>query len=482
MEGPLALEPLFPDRASGEDLSVQLTRRLREAIQSGTLPAGTALLGSRQLAKRLGLGRNTVALAYEQLTAEGYLNARVGSGTVVAAAGRPAATPRAAIERVAPPPARRAGSLRASFAISTGEGPLRPGMPDLTKFPHGAWERSARKAVTAYRAELGYGRAAGLPALQSAIASHIRQFRGITALPRQIVVVEGAQAALHLIASVLARPDERIVVEDPCYALARAVFEHHDLRLAPVPVDDDGLCVEALPPDARLAFATPTHQFPLGGTLPVARRHALLRWAAHRNAYVIEDDYDSEFTSKTQPLPPLQCLDGQERVVYVGSFSKTLAPAIRVGYVVAPPHLVEAFTVARAVAGLGIGIGLQATLADFIAQGHFSRHIRRANAAYERRRAILIDALQPLLRAGFRLGPALTGLHLALHAAPGFDDVGFARSIEGQRLVALSALCVRRDDCRGVLLGFTNGSDDEIATAARQLVQAATRRTKQDDS
>lgn len=472
MGEPLSLEPLFPDRRSGEQLCVQLTRRLREAIESGAFPVGTRLLGTRQLAKRLGLGRNTVALAFEQLTAEGYLATRTGSGTVVAAAGRASAPARPSVKHEQPESARRTAALRARFTTSAGGGPLRPGMPDLAAFPHAAWERCARKALDAYRGDLGYSRASGLSALQDAIALHVRQFRGVTANAKQIVVVEGAQAALHLIASVLARAGDRVIVEDPCYALARAAFETHDLSLVPVPVDADGLCVDAIPCAARLAYVTPTHQYPLGGALPVARRTVLLRWADECGGYIVEDDYDSEFTSKAQPLPPLQCLDREERVVYVGSFSKTLAPGIRVGYIIAPPHLVDAFTVARAVAGLGIGIHLQATLADFVAHGHFARHIRRANAIYDRRRTILVDALQPALRAGFRLGPSLTGLHVALSAKPGFDDVAAASTVRGQRLVALSALCIRRRDCRGFLLGFTNGSDEEIAAAAGAVVKA----------
>jgi GntR family transcriptional regulator/MocR family aminotransferase len=472
MEEPLSLEPLFPDRASGEQLFLQLTRRLRQAIESGAFPIGARLLGTRQLAKRLGLGRNTVALAFEQLTAEGYLATRTGSGTVVAAAGRASAPARRSVKYVQPEPARRTAALRARFATSTGAGPLRPGMPDLAAFPHAAWERCARKALDVYRGDLGYSRASGLPSLQNAIASHLRQFRGVTAHAKQIVVVEGAQAALHLVASVLARAGDRVVVEDPCYALARAAFETRDLSLVPVPVDADGLCVDALPGDAHLAYVTPTHQYPLGGALPVARRTVLLQWAAECGGYIVEDDYDSEFTSKTQPLPPLQCLDREERVVYLGSFSKTLAPGIRVGYIVAPPHLVDAFTVARAVTGLGIGIHLQATLADFVARGHFARHIRRANAVYDRRRTILVDALQPALRAGFRLGPSLTGLHIALSAKPGFDDVAVASSVHGQRLVALSALSIRRRDCCGFLLGFTNGRDEEIDAAARDVIMA----------
>ncbi len=471
MEEPLYLEPLFPDRAAGEHLVVQFTRRLRQSIETGTLPLGTRLLGTRQLAKRLGLGRNTVALAFEQLVAEGYLESRTGSGTYVAAAAQKPVVQRRTRRHAQPVRAQRAQALRAYIEMSAGSGPLRPGMPDLEMFPKHAWARCARKALSVYEGDLGYARAAGLRSLQDAIAGHLRQFRGVSVRPEQIVVVEGAQAALHLIASVVARAGDPIVLEDPCYALARAAFEAYDLRLRPIPVDDEGLRVDSLPSDARLAFVTPTHQYPLGGALTIARRNLLLQWAVEREAYVIEDDYDSEFTSMTRPLPPLQCLDRDERVLYVGSFSKTLAPAVRVGYVVAPPHLSKAFTVARAVDGLGVGIHLQATLAEFIAQGHFARHIRRANAAYDRRRAILMEALRPALPLGFRLGPALTGLHLAFHAKRGFDDLAMARAVPGRRFVALSPLCIRRRDCHGFLLGFTNGSDNDIAAAAASLMR-----------
>jgi GntR family transcriptional regulator / MocR family aminotransferase len=469
MEEPLYLEPLFPDRADGEHLVVKLTRSLRQAIETGVLPLGTRLLGTRQLARRLGLGRNTVALAFEQLVAEGYLESRTGSGTFVAAAAQKPVEHGRMRCYAQPARAQHTDVLRAYIEMSTGSGPLRPGMPDLAMFPKHAWARCARKALSVYDGDLGYARAAGLRSLQDAIAGHLRQFRGVSVRPEQVIVVEGAQAALHLIASVLARAGDAIVLEDPCYALARAAFEAYDLRFRPVPVDDEGLRVDALPSDARLAFVTPTHQYPLGGALTIARRNALLQWAVEHDAYVIEDDYDSEFTSKMRPLPPLQCLDRAERVVYVGSFSKTLAPAVRVGYVVAPPHLSKAFTVARAVGGLGVGIHLQATLAEFIARGHFARHIRRANVAYDRRRAILMEALRPAQPLGFRLGPALTGLHVAFHARRGFDDIGMAQAIPGQRLVALSRLCIRRRDCHGFLLGFTYGSDDDIAAAATAL-------------
>jgi GntR family transcriptional regulator / MocR family aminotransferase len=470
MKEPLSLEPLFPDRASGENLAVQLARRLRDAIEHGTIRGGTRLLGSRHLAKRLGLGRNTVMLAFEQLIAEGYLDARSGAGTFVAAvaAKLPA---RRKVEAFRSPPARlgKTASLRAYFAAATGTGPLRPGMPDLSRFPTVAWKRCAREALVAYDRELGYGVASGLPPLQEAIATHVRQFRGVAVRREQVIVVEGAQAAVHLAALVLSSPGRSVVIEDPCYALARAAFELNGLKVHAVPVDSQGIDPGRLPHKACLAFVTPTHQFPLGGTLPVARRLELLSWAKKVDAYVLEDDYDSEFTTRTQPLPALQSLDSDERVLYIGSFSKTLAPAVRLGYLIVPPHLASAFRGARASSSLGVSLHAQATVADFINRGHFARHIRRMNAIYERRREILVATLRPRLRKPFRLGPAQTGLHVALIGDRAFEDTHLASMPDGQRLVSLSELCVKRRDCRGFLLGFANGSDVQVERAAAEV-------------
>ncbi|HTU82988.1 MAG TPA: PLP-dependent aminotransferase family protein [Candidatus Acidoferrales bacterium] len=468
MEEPLPLEPLFPDRSSGQPLAEQLTRRLRDAIENGALPAGTKVLGSRQLAKRLGLGRNTVALAFEQLSAEGYLESKRGSGTVVAEARfeRPRRAPISTAGR--PPQADRIASLRAHFDDATGRGALRPGMPALSMFPWKSWNRCVRHAAE-LEGNLGYGPASGLRVLREAIAQHVRQFRGIAADPEQIVVVEGAQAAMHLAAIVLARSGDTIAIEDPCYALARAAFGAAALRLHPVRVDRDGIRSGELPKQARFAFLTPTHQFPLGGTLPLVRRLEVLAWAEQRDAYVLEDDYDSEFTSRVRPLPALQSLDRNERVVYIGSFSKTLAPGLRIGYAIAPPHLASAFRTGRASTSLGTSIALQAALAQFVKTGAFARHLRRMNAAYEERRSALVHALQPLARRGFEIGPMQVGLHVALTSKQPFADRAVASSLEGQRLVALSSLCLKRSDCFGFVLGFTNGTSEEIARAAGAL-------------
>lgn len=472
MAEPLGLEPLFPDRSSGEPLGVQLVRRLREAIEVGTLAPGTKMLGTRQLAKRLGLGRNTVALAFEQLTAEGYLESRTGSGTFVASSGFERTRRRQSAAAPKPERAHHLSALRAFFDIAAGHGPLRPGMPALDMFPIAAWNRSARRALDVRDQHLGYGPASGLRSLREAIATHVRQFRGISTQPEQIVVVEGAQAAMHLASLVLARPGDTIVIEDPCYALARAAFEAHALRLHPIPVDSDGLATDALPAKARCAFVTPTHQFPLGGTLSLSRRLQLLEWANRHDAYVLEDDYDSEFTVRTRPLPALQSLDRDERVIYIGSFSKTLAPGIRTGYLIAPPHLARVFRTARASTSLGLALHSQATLAEFIAAGQFARHLRRMNAVYERRRALLAQALAPLAGHGFEIGPMQVGLHIALVAKRPLDDRALSTTSDGQRLLALSRLCVQRADCHGFALGFTNGSDTEIVNAAEYVVRS----------
>ncbi|HEY2474505.1 MAG TPA: PLP-dependent aminotransferase family protein [Candidatus Cybelea sp.] len=474
MREPL-LEPLFPDRSTGENLAVQLARRVRDAIESGAFPAGMPLLGTRQLAKRLGLGRNTVALAFEELTAQGYLDARTGAGTFVAAIGLKNRARRPQQAWPLSSRLRRTASMRAHFGASRGSGALRPGVPDLSSFPTASWKQSARRALAVYDQDLDYGPSAGLRVLQEAIATHVRQFRGVATQPEHVIVVEGAQAAMHLAAFALTSPGDRVVLEDPCYLLARAAFEANELVLQSVAADAHGIDVERLPREARLVFVTPTHQFPLGGTLPAARRVALLSWAKRCNAYVLEDDYDSEFTSKTRPLPSLQSLDRDERVLYIGSFSKTLAPAIRLGYLIVPPHLGNALRAARASMSLGASPHLQATLADYIARGHFARHIRRMNAIYERKRAILIGTLAACLQSTFRLGPAQTGLHVALIGEREFDDTQFTAPKGADRFVALSQLCVQRGDCRGLLLGFANGSEaaiEQAATALAALVNA----------
>lgn len=462
MKEPIDLEPLFPDRSSGEVLAVQLVRRLRTAIESGFFPPASRLLPSRELARRLSLSRNTVTSALDQLVAEGYLEARVGAGTFVTSTMRETRARASRRSRSLPKnPARLASVKIALDAVGSSAGPLRNGCPALASFPFRTWQRLTRKHVAAPDvASLDYGDASGLIALRAAIARHVAQFRGVVADPSRVIVVEGAQGAMQLAAFVLAQRGDRVAIEDPCYQNARAIFAANGLTLEAVAVDDDGMRTNELPKDATLAYVTPSHQFPLGGTLPLGRRAQLLEWARRVDAYVVEDDYDSEYDS--HPIPALQSLDRDERVIYVGTFSKTLAPGMRLGYLVVPEHLAESFRFARELFSLGSSAALQAALAEFIDGGHFSRHIRRTSRLYDLRRAILVDVLSRALPWGFALGPTLKGLHVAVTAPRSFDDVGFANSMaSGERVLPISQMCVKRTDRRGLLLGF--GSQDEAA-------------------
>lgn len=472
MKVPIDLEPLFPDRASTEPLEAQLVRRLRQAIATGFFPPASRLLPSRELSRRLGVSRNTMTSALDQLVSEGYLEARVGRGTFVTATltGQVRKTTRT-VSRDLPRSARMFEASRNCLeAVGDSTGPLRIGAPSLSHFPERVWQRLARKNLAELDLSLGYGDPSGLTALREAIARHIAQFRGVVADPKQIVIVEGAQGALQLVAFVLAQCGQRIAIEDPCYQNARATFEANGLELHGVPVDGDGLRPDALPLSAAFLYVTPSHQFPLGTSLSLARRHEVLRWARSCDAYVIEDDYDSEFGARATPA--LQSLDRNERVVYIGTFSKTLAPGLRLGYVVAPAHLAPTFRFARTIASLGSSSHLQATAADFISEGHFSRYVRRMTKVYESRRRRLLSVLGAELPQPFKLGPAQTGLHVCVIGPPDFEDVRFANALPaGHRVLPLSLLCVRRTDCKGLVLGFSSATEQQLEDAARMLAR-----------
>jgi GntR family transcriptional regulator/MocR family aminotransferase len=471
MKEPIDLEPLFPDRTLGESLQAQLVRRLRQAIKDGFFPSASRLLPTRELAKRLGISRNTVTSAFEQLVAEGYLEARVGSGTFVAETVHERRKRTDAPRRRVPAGAAAFEPVREQLeAIGDSRGPLRVGAPALSEFPMRVWQRLMRKNLSAIETSLDYADPSGLYALRAAIARHIAQFRGVVTDPNNITIVEGAQGALHLAAFALATCGDTVAVEDPCYQNAAATFRAHGLALRGVRVDGDGLRTSELPDRASLVYVTPSHQFPLGTSLSLTRRHELLGWARACDAYVVEDDYDSEFGSRATPA--LRSLDKDERVVYVGTFSKTLAPGLRIGYVVAPAHLARTFTFARTIASLGSSSYLQATIADFISDGHFSRHVRRMDKVYAARRRMTADVLSRALPPGFALSPRHTGLHLSITGPTDFNDVAVANSLpNGHRALPISLLCIERTDCKGLLFGFSAGTDESAADAARMLAR-----------
>ena len=465
----------FVDRASAVALHRQLATHLRDAILAGEFAGGTRLHASRALAQQLGVSRNTVTQALDQLVAEGYLETRAGAGTYVAHGLTPRARNVGTSAAAAPRLSVRARRLAAARDPDGGSEPalFRPGVPDLSLFPAAAWRRVANRWLDT-DATRGYGDPGGYRPLREAIAAHLRQTRGVTLGAGNVIVVEGTRAALALIADVLVDPGEPVAVEDPGYSAMRDAVAAAGGTLVPVGLDDNGFDVTRAPADARLAYVTPSHQYPTGVVMGLRRRLELLAWARAANAYVIEDDYDAEFRYDGAPLPALQGLD-DTRVLYVGTFSKTLAPALRVAWIVVPDALVDAFSAARAVGSGGPAFPLQAALAAFVADGHFALHVRRASAVYRDRRDALVNALERRLGDVVRVQGAATGLHLVARFAG--DDVAVSRAALAENVVAppLSGYALGAGGPSGFVLGFAAAGPVAIERAAERLERALDR-------
>jgi GntR family transcriptional regulator / MocR family aminotransferase len=397
-------------------LADKVYRELRAAIIDGRLRPGDSVPPTRELARRLSISRNTVTTAYDRLTAEGFLAGRVGAGTFVREEG------------VLPPRSRRApagGALRPralwQSLIAPPPAPAAPvdydfqlGVPDARLFPWDTWRRLvARQMRPARIRTANYALPVGHPRLREAIARHVGVARSVQAGADDIVVTSGAQQAFDLIGRVLLDPGACVAVEDPGHPPAGQLFRSLGARVVPVPVDGEGLVVDALPADARLVFVTPSHQCPLGMPMSLARRVALLAWAEAHGAAVVEDDYDSEFRYGGRPLEPLQSLDRAGRVLYVGSFSKVLLPTLRLGFVVAPASLVAGLRTARLVSDWHGPLETQLALAEFMEQGLLARHVRRVRRVYEKRRARLLEALDRHLAAELEVVPSSAGLHVS---------------------------------------------------------------------
>jgi GntR family transcriptional regulator/MocR family aminotransferase len=425
---PLFMKLVIPLSRRGEPLFRQVYAGLRQAILAGTFRAGERLPSTRELADELGISRTVVLLAYDQLVAEGFAAGRGGSGTYVSAglsgggfvAGRPINVKRAAklhLSRYGSTadalgssvdfPGRRSVPLRYDFAYG--------GRGDVETFPYQLWRRillrHARKAPVR---QLDYGAAGGSLALREAISVHLRRSRAVICDAWQVIVVNGSQQALDLIARVLIERGDPVAVEDPQYQGTREVLRAAGARLQPVPVDRDGLRPDALPNNARVAFVTPSHQFPTGAILPLARRVALLDWARRKAAIVVEDDYDGEFHYEGQPLESLQGLDSEGRVIYVGTFSRTIFSALRIGYLIAPKSLVAAFTAAKWLCDRHTATLEQETLAEFISTGMYERHLRRIRRRNTAHRAALLDAIREYLSGRVEVGGDGAGTHVVL--------------------------------------------------------------------
>jgi GntR family transcriptional regulator / MocR family aminotransferase len=440
------------------DLSGEIYRQLRGAIVEGRLRRGDVLPPTRELAGRLSVARTTVNVAYDRLIAEGFATTRLGSGTYVA-------------HRVSRPSQHRASHkavLRSqpiwglvplpTHLLQPAQFDFRAGRPDENLFPHKTWQRVLARESRAIVGHAACGHPAGHQDLREAIAHHIATSRGLRLDVDDVIVTSGAQQAIDLIARVLAAPGDRVAVEDPGYSPPRRLFEALGLGVHGVPVDDEGIVVDAIPSDIRLVYVSPSHQFPLGMSMSLDRRLALLDWASRTGAAIIEDDYDSEFRFTGRPLEPLHVLDTDCRVIYVGSFSKTMLPTLRLGFVVAPQSLRAALISAKFLADWCSPLATQAALARFIGDGKFAQHVRRMRTTYAARHRLIVETLGRTFADELCVVPSCVGLHVAALARNAsverIELVSQRASNAGVACTPLSMYAVGERRLAGLLLGY----------------------------
>jgi GntR family transcriptional regulator/MocR family aminotransferase len=472
---------LAVDRASPRPLYRQIYEGYRDAIVDRRLRAGQRLPSTRSLAVELRISRISVLNAFEQLLAEGYFESRVGSGTFVA--GALPDQPRAADDpegrgRVPSPPGARSVS-RGALAKDPepwlgGWGAFRVSQPAVEEFPFRVWSRLVARHSRDHRQSLlGYGDPMGHRPFREAIAAYLRTARAVRCEPEQVMVVGGSQQALALCARVLLDPGSRVWVEEPGYGGARDALALAGARLFPVPVDAEGLDVAAGIKGARrarAAYVTPSHQYPLGVTMSASRRLQLLDWAQSAGAWIIEDDYDSEYRYESQPIASLQGLDRDARVLYIGTLSKVLFPALRVGYLVVPADLVPLFAAAREASDIFPPTFSLAVLADFIAEGHFARHLRRMRLIYRERRTALVEAIQAELSTLCVLGGE-AGLHLVATLPKGSRDrpISLRAARDGLWAMPLSSCYLGAPSQQGLVLGFGGTTVAQMRSAVLAL-------------
>ncbi len=468
--------PLLNDR---EPLVRQIYLSLRQAILEGALSKDARLPSTRELAQQLTVSRTVVVLAYEQLLAEGFIRGRAGSGTYVAEGLRKirpgarethaairlsrfgsslqAAAPRVGV------PGKLATPLRYDFAY---------GRSDVEIFPFETWRRMLlRQARRVPIRGLDYGPAAGSVALREALSVHLRRSRAVVCDPSQVIVVNGSQQALDLIARVLIERGDRVALENPSYQGTREVLRAAQARLLPVHVDRDGLNPAALPERARMALVTPSHQFPTGAILPLARRMALLEWARRNEAVVVEDDYDGEFRYQEQPLESLQGLDTDGRVIYIGTFSRTIFAALRIGYLIVPKSLIAVFTAAKWLSDRHTATLEQETLAEFIASGLYERHLRRVRRRNTARRDALLAAIDKHLGDRVEVTGYGAGAHVAVWLGARVSEKATIEraAARGVRVYPISPYFMRKPSRRGLVLGYSRMKEGDIREGIRRL-------------
>ena len=475
------------DRTSATSLQDQIVAFFRDAVLRGAMKPGARLPSSRQLAADLGVARITAVEAFDRLSAEGYFVTRRGVGLFVAntvtdayLSGLPTRPRHARTPAATTPAPAKTRSLDTPSADTL---PLATGVPALEEFPWRDWARiSARVFRDRPAAALAYGDPQGLPELRSAIADYLGAARGIVCDPDQIVVVSGSQQGIDLTARVVASPGDAAWFEDPGYGAARAALAAARLKVALVPADRDGIDVArgiADAPTARLAMVTPSYHYPLGGTLSLPRRRALLAWAHATGAWILEDDYYGEYRFAGRPQLPLYALDRHARVLYLGTFSKMLAPGLRIGFVVAPRPLVQRLTEMKMATDRYTPGLMQLVLARFISEGRLAAHVRRLRTLYRERRAALLDALATHARDVLDIGePPDAGLHVAVRLTVPVDDVAVSRNLRklGVSAAPLSTYYASTPKVRGFVLGFANtpaGAADALIREVARRVRAA---------
>ena len=472
-------------------LHQRIQRAIRQLIVEGALGPGKALPASRALARSLGVSRDTIEASYAQLHAEGFIIRRVGSGSFVAeirefTSGHRLVQRDALARSQAPDLSRRGTAMFGSGGVREllSPRPFAHGVPETRSFPLQLWERLERQVRREFGAQaLLHGDPQGTEPLRRAIADYVNLERGARATAERVLVLTSSQQAMSLCANMLLDPGDRIFIEDPAYYGARKAFDAAGLDCVPVAVDRQGIVVEQMtaePDRAKAVFLTPSHQFPTGATLALERRLALIEWAARHQAWIIEDDYDSEFHYAGKPTACVQGLDPNDRTIYIGTFTKSLFPGLRIGYVVLPPQLVQPMTVARTLLDGHTAPMAQLTLARFIEGGHFGAHVRTMRGVYARRLEVLAglvgrhlqDFVEPRVPSGGLQMPCELTCDLSERAA-----VAAAQRV-GIELLGLSALHAAGGGKPGFLMGFAAYTPVEIESAVQKLATAFRAATK----
>ena len=479
------------DESSIIPLYRQIYESIRQAILNGELQPKTRLPATRLLAKQFGVARMTVITAYEQLFAEGYLEGKTGSGTFVAAhlpedflyAERPKRRKKQTenVERTV---------KLSNFGKHLAENsemilrryntinviPFRHGIPAIDEFPFDVWTKiSNKQAKSAHSKMFGYGNAAGFAPLREAIAAHLSTSRGVNCTTEQIIITNGTQQTLDLISSIFVSNKDEVCLEDPGYFGARDIFSAIGAKIVPIPIDAEGFDVQKaqkLSRKPRLIYVTPSHQYPLGITMSLARRMNLLEWARETESFIIEDDYDSEYRYAGRPLASLQGLDRNGRVIYIGTFSKTVFPALRLGFLVAPKDLIDVFATAKALRDWHSPQIDQAVLAEFIADGHFAKHLRKMRGIYEKRQQILVSESKKHLAGMLEVAPSPIGMHLIGWLPEGVDAIPiFIEALLNHhlQLAPISASCINQTLRGGLLLGYTAFDEIQIREGVKKM-------------